>query len=135
MGKSTVGVDGEIYKGEPVGLGPRVPMLIVSPWTTGGFVNSELFDHTSVIRFLETRFGVQEPNITPWRRAVCGDLDLRLRFFRPGRTKGSRPAQYGRLCLSSDGAASAANAAATGRSLPAKNRERARRGLFPTPWM
>jgi phospholipase C len=80
MGKSTVGVDGEIYKGEPVGLGPRVPMLIVSPWTTGGFVNSELFDHTSVIRFLETRFGVQEPNITPWRRAVCGDLTSAFDF-------------------------------------------------------
>jgi phospholipase C len=74
MGKSTASVDGEIYKGEPVGLGPRVPMLIVSPWTKGGFVNSQLFDHTSVIRFLEARFGVMEPNITPWRRAVCGDL-------------------------------------------------------------
>jgi phospholipase C len=73
-GKSTVSVDGEIYKGEPVGLGPRVPMMIISPWTKGGFVNSQLFDHTSVIRFLEARFGVTEPNITPWRRAVCGDL-------------------------------------------------------------
>ena len=74
MGKSTVSVAGEIYKGELVGLGPRVPMLIVSPWTKGGFVNSQVFDHTSVIRFLEARFGVSEPNITPWRRAVCGDL-------------------------------------------------------------
>ncbi|MES2295000.1 MAG: phospholipase C, phosphocholine-specific [Pseudomonadota bacterium] len=74
MGKSTIDVTGEIYKGEPVGLGPRVPMLIISPWTKGGFVNSEVFDHTSVIRFLETRFGVAEPNITPWRRAVCGNL-------------------------------------------------------------
>ncbi len=74
MGKSTASVAGEIYRGEPVGLGPRVPMLIVSPWTKGGFVNSQLFDHTSVLRFLEARFGVTEPNITPWRRAVCGDL-------------------------------------------------------------
>ncbi len=74
MGKSTVSVAGEIYKDEPVGLGPRVPLLIISPWSKGGFVNSEVFDHTSVIRFLEARFGVMEPNITAWRRAVCGDL-------------------------------------------------------------
>ena len=74
QGKSTVALTGEIYHGEPVGLGPRVPMIVVSPWTKGGFVNSQVFDHTSVIRLLETRFGVAEPNITPWRRAVTGDL-------------------------------------------------------------
>ncbi|GAB2741004.1 phosphocholine-specific phospholipase C [Arthrobacter bambusae] len=58
----------------PVGLGPRVPMTVVSPWTIGGYVSSEVFDHTSVIRFLERWTGVQEPNISPWRREVCGDL-------------------------------------------------------------
>ncbi|MDH4745910.1 DUF756 domain-containing protein [Sphingomonas sp. CBMAI 2297] len=73
MGASTVALDGEDYRGQPVGLGPRVPMLIASPWTRGGWVNSELADHTSVLRFLERRFGVLEPNISPWRRAVCGD--------------------------------------------------------------
>ena len=83
MGKSTVSVEGETYKGEPVGLGPRVPMLVISPWSKGGFVNSQLFDHTSVIRFLETRFGVMEPNITPWRRAVCGDLTTAFDFSAP----------------------------------------------------
>lgn len=80
MGRSTVPLDGEVYKGEPVGLGPRVPLIVVSPWTKGGFVNSQLFDHTSVIRFLERRFGVMEPNITPWRRAVCGDLTSAFDF-------------------------------------------------------
>jgi phospholipase C len=60
--------------GRPYGLGPRVPMYVISPWSRGGWVNSQVFDHTSVIRFLEQRFGVMEPNITPWRRAVCGDL-------------------------------------------------------------
>ena len=49
-------------------------MMVISPWTRGGWVNSELFDHTSVLRFLEKRFGVAEPNISPWRRATCGDL-------------------------------------------------------------
>jgi phospholipase C len=58
----------------PYGLGPRVPMYVVSPWSRGGWVNSQVFDHTSVIRFLETRFGFREPNISPWRRAICGDL-------------------------------------------------------------
>jgi phospholipase C len=62
------------------GLGVRVPMLVVSPWSTGGYVNSEVFDHTSIIRFIERRFGVHEPNITPWRRAVCGDLTTAFDF-------------------------------------------------------
>jgi phospholipase C len=57
-----------------VGLGNRVPMIVVSPWSRGGWVCSETFDHTSVLRFLEKRFGVEEPNISGWRRSVCGDL-------------------------------------------------------------
>jgi phospholipase C len=55
-------------------------MLIVSPWTRGGWVNSQVFDHTSVLRFLELRFGVAEPNIGPWRRTVCGDLTSAFDF-------------------------------------------------------
>jgi phospholipase C len=58
----------------PYGLGPRVPFLAVSPWSRGGWVCSEVFDHTSIIRFIERRFGVSEPHISDWRRAVCGDL-------------------------------------------------------------
>ncbi|MGS0894331.1 phosphocholine-specific phospholipase C [Burkholderia stagnalis] len=69
--------------GRPYGPGPRVPMFVVSPWSTGGWVNSEVFDHTSVLRFLEQRFGVQEPNISPWRRAVCGDLTSAFNFRTP----------------------------------------------------
>ena len=61
-------------KHRPYGLGPRVPMYVISPWSRGGWVNSQVFDHTSIIRFIEQRFGVMEPNISPWRRAVCGDL-------------------------------------------------------------
>jgi phospholipase C len=84
LGKSSVAPEGETYHGEPVGLGPRVPMIVASPWSKGGFVNSELFDHTSVIRFLEKRFGVMEPNITPWRRAMCGDLISAFDFTAEG---------------------------------------------------
>jgi phospholipase C len=65
------------------GPGPRVPMFVVSPWSTGGWVNSQVFDHTSVLRFLEQRFGVVETNISPWRRAVCGDLTSAFNFKNP----------------------------------------------------
>ena len=67
----------------PYGLGPRVPMFMISPWSKGGYVNSQVFDHTSVIRFIEARFGVSEPNISPWRRAICGDLTTAFDFSRP----------------------------------------------------
>ncbi|GAA0670491.1 phospholipase C, phosphocholine-specific [Kitasatospora atroaurantiaca] len=73
-GLSTAAVTDEIYNGEPIGLGNRVPMLVVSPWSRGGKVCSQVFDHTSVLRLLEQWSGVAEPNISPWRRAVCGDL-------------------------------------------------------------
>ena len=82
LGLSTVDTGGEDYRGVPVGLGPRVPMFVVSPWSKGGWVNSEVFDHTSTIRFLEKRFGVVDPNIGAWRRAVCGDLTSTLDFAR-----------------------------------------------------
>ncbi|MFB7225761.1 phosphocholine-specific phospholipase C [Streptomyces sp. NPDC056227] len=64
----------------PIGLGPRVPLLVLSPWSRGGWVNSETFDHTSVLRFLEARFGIQEPYISDWRRSICGDLTSTLDF-------------------------------------------------------
>jgi phospholipase C len=56
---------------------------VLSPWTKGGWVNSQVFDHTSVIRFIELRFGVFEPNISAWRRAVCGDLSSIFNFSDP----------------------------------------------------
>ncbi|MFT6896158.1 MAG: phospholipase C [Paraglaciecola sp.] len=71
------------YMGRPYGLGARVPAYVISPWTRGGFINSEVLDHTSVTRFLEARFGVIEPNISPWRRAVCGDFLNAFDFTRP----------------------------------------------------
>jgi phospholipase C len=57
-------------------------MFVVSPWSTGGWVASETFDHTSIIRLMEARFGVDEPNITPWRRSVAGDLTSAFDFSR-----------------------------------------------------
>ena len=74
---------GGVEATRPYGMGPRVPMYIVSPWSRGGWVNSQVFDHTSTIRFLEARFGVYEPHITPWHRAVAGDLTSCFDFERP----------------------------------------------------
>ncbi len=65
---------------QPIGLGPRVPMIAISPWSRGGYVCSETFDHTSVLRFLEKRFGVRSPYISDWRRSVCGDLTSMFDF-------------------------------------------------------
>jgi phospholipase C len=70
----------------PYGLGPRVPMYVLSPWSRGGWVNSQVADHTSVIQFIEKRFGVREPNISAWRRAVCGDLTSAFDFADPHNT-------------------------------------------------
>lgn len=72
---------------QPIGLGPRVPMLVISPWSTGGWVCSQVFDHTSVLQFLEKRFEVREPNISAWRRAICGDLTSAFDFSRAARTR------------------------------------------------
>jgi len=70
-----------------IGLGYRVPMIIASPWTRGGWVNSQVFDHTSSLQFLEKFIShkikkeVRETNISAWRRAVCGDLTSAFRPY------------------------------------------------------
>jgi phospholipase C len=98
-GKSTLDLAGEYFSDpdrkylhpddqvsgtvRPWGLGPRVPLYVISPWSRGGWVNSEVFDHTSVGRFLEKRFGITVPAISPWHRAVCGDLTSAFDFITP----------------------------------------------------
>jgi phospholipase C len=88
-GSSTVSIENEIVTTStpngPIGLGTRVPLLLISPWSRGGYVNSQVFDHTSTIRFIEKRFGVFEPNISAWRRSVVGDLTTAFNFANPNR--------------------------------------------------
>lgn len=85
------GTKGEFLKGAslpsaaegirgPIGLGFRVPMLVVSPYSRGGLVCSETFDHTSTLRFLERRFGAEVPNLSAWRRKTTGDLTAAFNF-------------------------------------------------------
>ncbi|MET7763691.1 alkaline phosphatase family protein [Streptomyces sp. NPDC005393] len=70
----------EFVQGLPIGGGFRVPCLIVSPWTVGGWAAGQAFDHTSVLRFLERLTGVEEPNISQWRRRTFGDLTSAFGF-------------------------------------------------------
>jgi phospholipase C len=74
------GAPGEFVNGLPIGGGFRVPCIIISPWTAGGWVCSQPFDHTSVLQFLEKWTGVPEPNISDWRRKTFGDLTAAFRF-------------------------------------------------------
>ena len=66
--------------GLPVGPGFRVPCLIISPWTTGGRVVHQPFDHTSILRFLESWTGVPATNISQFRRQTLGDLSSAFQF-------------------------------------------------------
>ena len=77
------GTRGEYVGGEPIGPGFRVPAVVVSPWSAGGRVCSDVLDHTSLIRIIERRFGVREPNISAFRRRTCGDFTSALRFSGP----------------------------------------------------
>ena len=106
QGLSTVATTNEYFAGDSsytagqYGVGPRVPMTIVSPWTKGGYVCSQLFDHTSIIQFIEKRFGAQYPgitesNVTAWRRAVCGDLTSAFNFETPNDAVPALPSTAG----------------------------------------
>jgi phospholipase C len=100
-GASTVSIENEIVTtttpNGPIGLAQRVPFIAISPWSKGGFVNSQVFDHTSVIQFIEKRFGVHERNISPWRRAVAGDLTSVFNFANPNAAPVSLPSTAGFL--------------------------------------
>ena len=91
-GRVSAGIDtttewGNVHGREhSLGLGYRVPLVVASPWSRGGCVNSQVFDHTSILRFLEVWLAgkgkqVKEPNISDWRRTVCGDLTSAFRLY------------------------------------------------------
>jgi phospholipase C len=98
MGKATLPLAGEYFDTtgfamnaadtisghlRPWGMGPRVPTYVISPWSKGGWVNSQAFDHSSMGLFLEKRFGIRVDAISPWNRAVAGDLTSCFDFVSP----------------------------------------------------
>jgi phospholipase C len=76
-------VTDEYIDGLPIGPGTRVPMLIASPWTRGGYVDSNVYNHTSMLEFLATWTGVKPANVTPWRASITGDLTTAFDFKNP----------------------------------------------------
>jgi phospholipase C len=92
--KIDIAADYESKKDSPIGLGYRVPMLVASPWSKGGYVNSQVFDHTSCLMFLENFLGkktgkkIKSSTISSWRRNICGDLTS---VFRPAKADQSNP--------------------------------------------
>lgn len=87
----------------PIGLGFRVPLVIASPWSRGGYVNSEVFDHTSIVQFIEVflshKLGkpFREENISEWRRTVCGDLTSVFRPYNGEKINFPKPVEYKRF--------------------------------------
>ncbi len=77
----------DLARESSIGLGYRVPLVIASPWSRGGWINSQVFDHTSSLQFLEKFLSqksgkkIEEENITAWRRTVCGDLTSSFRPY------------------------------------------------------
>ncbi len=106
-GKVSEGIDTrsdfDTQDNSPIGLGYRVPMLVASPWSRGGFVNSQVFDHTSTLMFLEhfieKKFNksIRSEQISTWRRAICGDLTSVFRPYHGGRIKQPRPLQRNKV--------------------------------------
>jgi phospholipase C len=99
MGKATMPLAGEYFSNtvgnvlnaldtisgnvRPWGCSARVPLIAISPWSKGGWIDSQTFNHTSVGRFLEKRFGIHVDAISPWNRAIAGDLTTIFDFERP----------------------------------------------------
>ncbi len=126
------GTPGEFVDGLPIGAGFRVPCVLVSPWTAGGWVCSEPFDHTSVLRFLEALTGVREPNISQWRRRTFGDLTSAFRFSDAHPAPPSLPNAADALTLAKKGVASLPGPALPGRRQKSPAQEKgARRHVGP----
>ncbi len=84
---------------DPIGLGFRVPLVIASPWSRGGYVCSQVFDHTSILQLVEkwqskkTGRAIKETNISAWRRMVCGDLSAAFRPYNGEKIEVPKPVE------------------------------------------
>jgi phospholipase C len=77
------GTPDEYVHGLPVGLGFRVPCMVISPFSRGGYVSGRTFDHTSTLKLIEARFGVEVGNLSQWRRETVGDMTAAFGFGAP----------------------------------------------------
>lgn len=125
------GTPHEFIDGLPIGGGFRVPCVIVSPWTTGGWVCSEPFDHTSVLQFLEKFTGIREPNISDWRRRTFGDLLSAFRFEEPAGKAPVLPDTTGPLTLAKYETANLPKPVLPGADQQPPEQEKGRRSRVP----
>jgi phospholipase C len=68
------------------GYGFRVPMIVVSPYAKRGFIDHDLMDHTSMIKFLASNWGL--PGLT-FREAQATDMHSAFAFPVEGRVSES----------------------------------------------
>ncbi len=115
----------------PIGAGFRVPCIIVSPWTAGGWVCSQPFDHTSILQFLEKLTGVREDNISDWRRQTFGDLTSAFRFNEDAAEPPVLPDTSGPLDLAQYGANHLPSPTLPGSDQSLPTQERGRRKRVP----
>ena len=125
------GTPHEFVAGLPVGAGFRVPCILISPWTAGGWVCSQPFDHTSIVQFLEKFTGVREPNISDWRRATFGDLTAAFRFGDAKAQPPVLPDTSGPLSLALDEAAILPKPVVPGPGQPLPMQEAGKRKRIP----
>jgi phospholipase C len=79
-GKSLAGQQGRC------GYGPRLPLLVISPWARTDHVDHTLTDQSSIIRFVEDNWGL--PRIKGSFDRIAGSLDGLFAF---GHGRGSAP--------------------------------------------
>lgn len=131
---------GSAKRAGPIGLGFRVPLVIASPWSRGGFVNSQVCDHTSIVQMLEklvshrTGKPVRETNISAWRRTVCGDLSSVFRPYHGEKLDLPQPVQRDPF-LGSIHQAQFRQLPAGYRKLSAEDIAQARNNPRTTPWL
>ncbi|MEO8656893.1 MAG: phospholipase C, phosphocholine-specific [Bryobacteraceae bacterium] len=112
------GTPDEFVTGSAIGMGNRVPTILISPWSRGGWICGEVFDHTSILRFLEVWTGVKETNISAWRRKVSGDLTSAFDFSSPNTIFPSLPDPVGPANLAATNCAALPAAKPNGETAP-----------------
>ena len=83
----------------PCGDGPRVPLILISPWARSGGIGSDPGDHASFAKFLDVLFNLpplaslpdEKPYLPQGPRDTLPQLSDLLGGFDPGRLAGRRP--------------------------------------------
>src|SRR5262249_48933454 len=72
------------YQGR-CGHGPRLPLLVISPYARANFVDHTVLDQTSILRFIEDNWSTGRIGNQSYD-ALAGTLEHMLDFAHPGKT-------------------------------------------------